>query len=70
MAIIKNSQPLSARKLFDLLKTDFADDINAQLGSTLSIAYAHVFDEINISFPEVTYRCGIDHYPAGYGKRL
>jgi len=53
MAIIKNVKPLSAEKLFDLLKTEFADYINDKLGSNLSIEYAHVFDEINISFPEV-----------------
>jgi len=53
MATIKNVQPLSAEKLFDLLKTDFADYINQKLGSNLSIEYAHVFNEINVSFPEV-----------------
>lgn len=53
MATIKNVQPLSAEKLFDLLKTGFADYINSKLGSNLSIEYAHVFNEINISFPEV-----------------
>ncbi|OKS88152.1 hypothetical protein [Mucilaginibacter polytrichastri] len=53
MTSIKNVQPLSAEKLFDLLKTDFADYINQKLGSNLAIEYAHVFDEINVSFPEV-----------------
>ncbi|MCC8423497.1 hypothetical protein [Mucilaginibacter sp. UR6-11] len=53
MAIIKNVKPLSAEKLFDLLKNEFADYINEKLGSNLSIEYAHVYDEINISFPEV-----------------
>jgi len=53
MATIKNVQPLSAEKLFDLLKNDFADYINSKLGSNLAIEYAHVFNEINISFPEV-----------------
>ena len=53
MATIKNIQPLSAEKLFDLLKTEFADYINSKLGSNLAIEYAHVFDEINVSFPEV-----------------
>jgi len=53
MATIKNVQPLGAEKLFDLLKTDFADYINGKLGSNLAIDYAHVYDEINISFPEV-----------------
>ena len=53
MATTKNVQPLSAEKLFDLLKTDFADYINDKLGSNLAIDYAHVYDEINILFPEV-----------------
>ena len=53
MATINNVQPLSAEKLFDILKTGFADYINAKLGSNLAIGYAHVFDEINVSFPEV-----------------
>jgi len=53
MATIKNVQPLNAEKLFDLLKTEFADYINQKLGSNLAIEYAHVFDEINLSFPEV-----------------
>lgn len=53
MATIKNVQPLSAEKLFDLLKTEFADYINGKLGSNLAIDYAHVYDEINVSFPEV-----------------
>ena len=53
MATIKNVKPLSAEKLFDLLKTEFAVYINDKLGSNLAIEYAHVFDEINISFPEV-----------------
>ncbi|WP_114941505.1 hypothetical protein [Mucilaginibacter endophyticus] len=53
MATIKNVQPLSAEELFDLLKTGFANYINNKLGSNLAIEYAHVFNEINISFPEV-----------------
>jgi len=53
MATIKNIKPLSAEKLFDLLKNDFADYINSKLGSNLAIEYAHVFNEINISFPNV-----------------
>jgi len=35
------------------LKTEFADYINAKLGSNLAIEYAHVYDVINVSFPEV-----------------
>lgn len=53
MATIKNVQPLSAEKLFDVLKTEFADYINGKLDSNLSIEYAHVYDEINVLFPEV-----------------
>lgn len=53
MAIIKNIKPLSAEKLFDLLKTGFADYINERLGSNLAIEYAHVYDVINVLFPEV-----------------
>jgi hypothetical protein len=53
MATIKNIKPLSAEKLFDLLKTEFADYINGKLGSNLAIEYAHVYDTINILFPEV-----------------
>jgi hypothetical protein len=53
MTTIKNVKPLSAEKLFDLLKTEFADYINAKLGSNLAIDYAHVSDVINVLFPEV-----------------
>ena len=53
MATINNVKPLSAEKLFDLLKTQFADYINERLGSNLSIEYAHVYDVINVLFPEV-----------------
>ncbi len=53
MATIKNVKPLSAEKLFDLLKTEFADYINEKLGSNLAIEYAHVYDVINVLFPEV-----------------
>jgi hypothetical protein len=54
MNTIKNVKPLSAEKLFDLLKTEFADYINDKLGSNLAIDYAHVADIINILFPEIT----------------
>jgi hypothetical protein len=53
MATIKNVKPLSAEKLFDLLKTEFAAYINEKLGSNLAIDYAHVYDVINVMFPEV-----------------
>ena len=53
MTPIKNIQPLSAETLFSILKKDFADYINNKLDSSLSIEYAHVYDVINVSFPEV-----------------
>jgi hypothetical protein len=53
MTTIKNVKPLSAEKLFDLLKTEFAEYINQKLDSNLAIEYAHVYDVINIMFPEV-----------------
>lgn len=53
MIPIKNIRPLSAESLFDVLKKDFADYINSKLSSSLSIEYAHVYDVINVSFPEV-----------------
>lgn len=53
MKPINNIKPLSAETLFDLLKKDFADYVNDKLDSSLSIDYAHVYDVINVSFPEV-----------------
>ena len=53
MTTIKNVHPLSAEVLFNLLKTEFATEINTKLNSSLSIEYAHVYDVINISFPEI-----------------
>jgi len=53
MTSIKNVQPLSPESLFDLLKKEFSDHINTALGSNLTIDYAHVYDVINISFPEI-----------------
>jgi len=53
MATIKNVKPLSAEKLFDLLKTGFAEYVNEKLGSNLAVDYAHVYDVINVLFPEV-----------------
>jgi hypothetical protein len=53
MNIIKNNQPLSAETLFDILKKEFAEYINHKLDANLSIEYAHVYDIINVSFPEV-----------------
>jgi len=53
MLTINNIPPLSAEDLFDLLKKEFDDYINSNLGSNLSIEYAHVADIINIMFPEI-----------------
>ncbi|WP_121247740.1 hypothetical protein [Mucilaginibacter phyllosphaerae] len=53
MTTLKNVQPLSAEKLFDLLKTEFANYIDAKLNTNLAIEYAHVYDVINVSFPEI-----------------
>ena len=44
---------MSAEALFDLLKKEFADDVNAKLDSSLTIEFAHVYDIINIAFPEI-----------------
>ena len=53
MTPIKNVKPLSAEALFDLLKKEFADYINGRLNSNLTIEYGHVYDVINVLFPEV-----------------
>jgi len=53
MNTIKNVQPLNAEKLFDLLKTEFGNYIDAKLDTNLAIEYAHVYDTINVSFPEI-----------------
>jgi hypothetical protein len=53
MTTIKNVHPLSAEKLFDLLKNQFGPYIDSKLDTNLSIEYAHVYDVINISFPEI-----------------
>ena len=53
MTTIKNVQPLSAEKLFNLLKTEFGNYIDGKLDTNLAIEYAHVYDVINISFPEI-----------------
>lgn len=53
MTVINNVQPLSPENLFDLLKTEFPTYINAQLGSNLMVEFAHVYDIVNISFPEI-----------------
>ena len=53
METIDNIQPLSAEKLFDLLKKEFPDYINLKLDSSLAMDFAHVYDVINVLFPEV-----------------
>ncbi|WP_419802343.1 hypothetical protein [Mucilaginibacter sp.] len=53
MTSIQNIQPLNAEALFDILKKEFPDYINEKLDSTLTIEFAHVYDIINVSFPEV-----------------
>ena len=53
MIAINNVQPLSPESLFDILKTEFPAYMNEQLGSNLSVEFAHVSDIINISFPEI-----------------
>ncbi|AMR33987.1 hypothetical protein A0256_22325 [Mucilaginibacter sp. PAMC 26640] len=53
MKTIANVQPVSAEKLFDLLKKEFPDYINSSLDSSLAIDFAHVYDIINVIFPEV-----------------
>lgn len=53
MTTIKNIQPLSPEAVFDLLKKEFSDYVNTALDSNLSIEYAHVYDVINIMFPEI-----------------
>ena len=53
MTPIKNVKPLSGEDLFDLLKKEFADYINGRLNSNLTIEYGHVYDVINVLFPEV-----------------
>lgn len=53
MISIDNVQPLSPEALFDLLKTEFPGYVNEWLGSNLTVEFAHVFDVINITFPEI-----------------
>lgn len=62
MTTIKNVQPVSAEALFHILKSDFANDINSKLNSSLSIEYAHVYDVINVYFPEIIEGNCIYHY--------
>ncbi|MBB6130698.1 hypothetical protein [Mucilaginibacter lappiensis] len=53
MTIIKNVLAIRAETLYIDLKKDFTDYINHKLDSNLSIDFAHVYDVINVLFPEV-----------------
>lgn len=53
MTTIKNTQSLSAEEIFDLLKKEFSDYVDAALNANMSIEFAHVADIINLTFPEV-----------------
>ena len=53
MIVIKNVPALPAETIYLLLKKDFTDYINHKLDSNLRIDYAHVYDVINVLFPEV-----------------
>jgi hypothetical protein len=50
---IKNIRMVSAEDLFATLKTDFADYLNKKLDAAVAVEFAHVFDIIDISFPEI-----------------
>ncbi|MCD0490062.1 hypothetical protein LPB86_17610 [Pedobacter sp. MC2016-14] len=54
MISIKNVQPLNPEALFDLLKKEFSDYLNTALDANLNVEYTHVYDVVNISFPEIT----------------
>jgi hypothetical protein len=53
MTTIKNIQPLKAEELYHLLKKEFTTYVDEKMDSSLNIEYAHVYDIINISFPEI-----------------
>ncbi len=53
MTTIKNIKSVNAEELYHLLKKEFANYVDAKIDSGLSIDFAHVYDLINISFPEV-----------------
>lgn len=53
MTTIKNIQPQSAEEIYGLLKKEFAAYVDAKMDTSLTIEFAHVYNEINISFPEV-----------------
>ncbi|MBC8985294.1 hypothetical protein H9X96_05855 [Pedobacter sp. N36a] len=53
MTSIKNIHPISAVVLFDLLKREFPDYINTKLDAMLNIDFVHVYNEINVLFPDI-----------------
>jgi len=53
MTIIKNVLALPAEAVYLLLKKYFTDYINQKLDSNLNIDFAHVYDVINVLFPEM-----------------
>ncbi len=53
MKTFKNVQSLSAEELYHILQSDFGDAVNSKLDSSLNIEYAHVYDVINIHFPDI-----------------
>jgi hypothetical protein len=59
MTIIKNVSAISAETLYLNLKKDFTEYINGKLDSNLSIDFAHVYDVINVLFPEVIEGTGL-----------
>jgi hypothetical protein len=50
---VPNIKSIIAANLFNVLKKAFANYINYKLNSNLDIEYAHVYDTINVYFPEV-----------------
>ena len=53
MTIINNIQPLTAEELYHILKKQFTAYADEKMDSSLDIEYAHVYDIINVSFPEI-----------------
>lgn len=66
MTIIKNVLAISAETLYIHLKRDFTIYINSKLDSNLSIDFAHVYDVINVLFPEVIEGTALTHH--GYQR--
>lgn len=50
---IKNITTFTAEDLFGILKTDFADYLNEKLDAAVTVDFAHVYDIIDVSFPEI-----------------